>query len=79
MENDNIAQMLISGQKDILWFESNLKGLKDRYNNKFIAIYDNKVIESDYNLDNLLKKLKNLSIDLSVVFIKFISQVKTIL
>ena len=79
MENDNIAQMLISGQKDILWFESNLKGLKDKYNNKFIAIYDNKVIESDYNLDNLLKKLKNLSIDLSVVFIKFISQVKTIL
>ncbi len=75
----SIMQMLVNGQNDLSWFESNLESLRLKYNNEFIAFYNKGVIEHDSNLDSLMKKLKSKNIDLSNVFIKFVSKIKSIL
>lgn len=79
MEDISVLQMLESGRKDLIWFESNLDSLKAKYNNKFIAFHDSKVIDADTNIDNLINRLKNKGIDTSNIFIKFVSRIKTIL
>jgi len=40
------------------WLEKNYESLKYQYHNFYIAVYKRKVIDSDNNLDNLMKKLK---------------------
>ena len=79
MNETPIVQMLVSGQNDMMWFESNLESLKSRYNNKFIAFGNREVIDADSTLDNLIKRLDERSIDTSNVFIKFVSKIKAIL
>jgi len=72
-----IPQMILAGQEDLAWFESNINKLISKYNNKFIAFHNKKVIESDSDLDNLMKKLKG--VDTSNILIKFVSKIKSIL
>ena len=79
MPQDSIIQMLVSGQNDLEWFKQNLDYLKSKYNNKFIAFQDKEVIESYANLDELMKKLEKKGINISRVFIEFVSKIKTIL
>ncbi len=79
MAETSVLQMLESGQNDLAWFESNLDSLKSKYDNKFIAFHNKEVIGVDTNVDNLMKKLKEKSIDTSNVFVKFISKIKAIL
>lgn len=79
MTDLSVLQMLESGRNDLMWFESNLDRLKAKYNNRFIAFHDREVIDSDTNVDNLIKRLKENGIDTSNVFIKFVSKIKTIL
>ena len=79
MAEASVLQMLESGQNDLAWFESNLDSLKSRYNNKFVAFHNEEIIDVDTNMDNLMKKLKNKSIDTSNVFVKFVSKIKAIL
>lgn len=76
---NQIAQMLVNGQNDLSWFESNLENLRLKYNNEFIAFHNKRVIEHDSNLDNLMKRLKNKNIDISHTFVKFVSKIKSIL
>ena len=45
MTEISVLQMLESGQNDLAWFESNLDSLKSKYNNKFIAFCNKKVID----------------------------------
>jgi len=79
MSEARIVQMLLSGQRDLNWFEGNLDSLKNKYDNKFIAFHDEKVIDSDSDLDTLMAKLKHKCIDTSNLFIRFVSKVKIIL
>lgn len=79
MTEASVVQMLVSGQNDLAWFESNLSRLKSQYNKKFIAFHNKEVIDADTNLDNLMKKLKTKEVDLSSIFIKFVSKIKAIL
>lgn len=79
MAEANVLQMLVSGRNDQEWFESNLNSLKSKYNNKFIALHNKKVIDVDTDLDALMEKLSKKNIDTSSVFVKFVSKVKAIL
>ncbi len=76
---DLISQMLVNGQKDLCWFESNLNNLRSRYNNEFIAFQNEEILEHDSSLDNVIDKLKKRNVDTSEIFIKFVSKVKVIL
>lgn len=79
MEEMSVVQMLESGQNDLLWFNSKLNWLISKYNNQFIAFRNEEVIDSDPNLEKLLKRLKLKNIDISNVFIEFVSRIKSIL
>lgn len=79
MSDTAIIDMLICGNSDLEWYDANLNLFKSKYNNKFIAFQNKKILETDSNLDNLMAKLKEKSIDTSNVFIKFISKIKSIL
>jgi hypothetical protein len=79
MSEQQIIQMLESGKRDLIWFESNLDRLVSEYNNKFIAFHEGNVIDSDPDLDSLMRKLKKKRIDFSSVIIEFVSDVKYLL
>jgi hypothetical protein len=79
MTEQQIVRMLVLGENDLNWYNSNLDNLKNKYNNKFIAFKNQEVLDSDSKLDNLMTKLKDKKIDTSSIFIKFISQVKALL
>ena len=79
MGESSVIQMLMNSQEDLSWFNSNIEMLKSKYNNKFIAFHEKKVIDSDAELDTLIKKLKNKNVDLSSILIEFISKVRYIL
>ena len=76
---ETITQLILNGQRDLTWFESNIKSIKMDYNNRFIAICNKNILESDANLDNLMEKLNKKGIDTSNVIIRFISKIKSIL
>lgn len=79
MESQSIVQMLVSGQSDLEWFNSNLNSLISKFNNQFIAFKNKIVVDSDSDLNRLMLKLKEKNIDTSNIFIKFVSRVKFIL
>ncbi|MFH1637767.1 MAG: hypothetical protein ABIB71_05065 [Candidatus Woesearchaeota archaeon] len=79
MANGKIIKMLVTGNNDLMWFDSNIKTIKQNYNNKFIAFHNKKIIDSDAKLNNLLKKLEGEGIDTSKVFVRFVSKVNSIL
>jgi hypothetical protein len=76
---DAILDSLILGKKDMLWFGQNINSLKSKYNNMFIAFSNQKILDADSNLDALLKRLRKQEIDLSKLFIEFISKTEQIL
>lgn len=79
MSDTEIVQMLIRGQNALKWFDLHLNELIDEYDEKFIAFQENEVIDSDSDLDNLMKKLEKKGINTSNLIIKFVSKIKFIL
>ena len=74
-----ILEMLNAGHRNNEWFSENLDFLKKDFNNKFVAISEQRVIESDGDLQELIKKLSNRNISLDKVMIEFVTKIKTIL
>jgi hypothetical protein len=79
MQSPTVLEMLHSGHEDMVWFNKNESTLIKDFNNYFVAIHNKTVIDSDKNLNTLMKKLKDKKVDVSVVFIEFISDIKSIL
>ena len=79
MSETEIVNILVSGQKDLEWFCSNLEKFKMEYDNMFVAFANQQIIDFDPILNNLISKLKNKGIDISAVFIEFVSKTKFIL
>ena len=48
------------------WFYSNHEELKKNYNDQYVAIKDRKQIDSDFNLDLLLRRLNLYNCDESI-------------
>jgi hypothetical protein len=79
MVDSSVIDMLQNGQEDMIWFNQNSEILVKKFNNSFIAFQNKQVLDSDRDLSALLKKLKSEKIDVSTVFIEFISDIKSIL
>ena len=79
MNDEDVVQLLLQGQNNLMWFNSNWNELVRDFNNKFIAIENKEVIESDTNLDSLLNKLRSKGVDSSETMIKFVSKIASIL
>ena len=59
--------------QDIEWFKENQKKLEKEYDNNFIAVSERKIVAFDKDLDSLIKKIKELKLDPSNMFIRFVS------
>jgi len=59
-------------QKDTQWLIENYQKLKKEFVDRFVAIKNGKVIESDENLDKLIEKLQKKGEDASKTVIEFI-------
>ena len=79
MSETAISRMILNGQRDLKWFDSNFNKLLSKYNNQFIAFHDEKVIEADADLDSLMKRLKKRGVDTSSILVEFVSRIKSIL
>ena len=78
MQEAQILEMLEVSDSSLRWFKEHLNFLKEKYDQNFIAIEDNKVIAFEKNMDNLIQKLKHLNKDPSKIFIQFVSKIKAI-
>ena len=79
MECVNVEQLLLKSQNDLDWFGNNLSRFKQEYNNEFVAILNEEVVEHDSNIDRLLLKLKQKGFDPADLLIRFVSKIKFIL
>jgi len=59
--------------EDTKWIIENYIELTKKYDNKFIAVQDKKVIASSEDAMRLLKELRKMNIDFSTVVIDFIT------
>ena len=78
MSDSEIIQMLVAGQNDLEWFNSNLNKLKSEYNNMFIAFSNEKIIDADQDVETLIQRLNKKGLDVSSIFIEFVSDIKFI-
>ena len=79
MGDNQIVDMLVSGQQDLSWFDSHVGELKAKYNEKFVAFHNKEVLETDSDLNSLMEKLRKRNIDTASVLVRFVSRVKTLL
>lgn len=67
-------QTLLSVERDTRWVQANSKTIKEKYGDMFIAIKNEKIIESDENAEILIKKLENKGEDPALILIEFVNK-----
>ncbi len=58
IEYKNHSKVLKQYKENLNWFNYNYAVLRNRYLNRYVAINDKKIVESDRALDELLERLK---------------------
>lgn len=61
------------GKNDDL-IREDFRKLQETYGNEFIAIEDGKILEHDFDMKNLMNKLKSMKKDLTLILIQFIPE-----
>lgn len=72
---DDVAielQVLESYIEDSRWLMENYDDIKKDYAEKYVAVKDNQVIETDENANRLLDKLRATNADICSVLVEFI-------
>ncbi len=64
--------------KDEDWFEANHDLLLSKFKDSFVAIKDQRVIDSDKDIESLLRRLGENAIDTRKIPIRFVTEEKTI-
>lgn len=59
-------------EEDTAWLFSNIKEMRKVYPNKFVAVKDRRVIDSDVTIGELLRKLKKKKEDPATLVVEFI-------
>ncbi|MFH1209680.1 MAG: DUF5678 domain-containing protein [archaeon] len=72
-------ELLNKFEEDMNFFNKNSKKLKEKYDEKFIAIKDNEIVAVGTIMEEVIKNLELKKIDPSGTFIQFISKTKIIL
>jgi len=71
-------ELLNKNEADLKWFVKHESSLTEEFDNKFVAIENEKVVESDKNIKNLVEKLKAKDIDPTITVVQFVSKTKII-
>lgn len=63
--------------RDSTWLAKNLEELREEYAGKYVAVKDKKVVDSDSEMETLLKRLKDEGINPSNIPINYVSKEPT--
>ncbi|MHA1222812.1 MAG: DUF5678 domain-containing protein [Candidatus Heimdallarchaeaceae archaeon] len=77
MENE--LQILNNIENDSKWLYSQYEKIRENFSEKFVAIKNNRVIEADKSMENLINKLEKKGEDPALILIKFIPKKGTVL
>ncbi|MGB8779286.1 MAG: DUF5678 domain-containing protein [Candidatus Bathyarchaeia archaeon] len=72
--SEDVAIALTDFNKDLQWFLQSREKLLPKYQNKWVAISNNKILDSDQNLTALLKRLKAKGLQPEQTLIQFLSK-----
>lgn len=70
----NKLELLDRFEADSDWLRSNKDKLRNEYANKFVAVLDGEVVDSNVDLEILIKDLKKKDVDPGLSVIEFISK-----
>ena len=71
----NYLIMLDKHRENHKWFDENYSMLVESYNNEHVAIYEQKVVDHDADLDALIARIKK-SYPIEQVFIQYVTKEK---
>jgi len=77
MDTDQILEGLKDFSRDMDWIYENQDQLRKEYPNKYVAVMNLKVIDSDPDLQNLIRKLKEKGKNPGEIPIEYISEEPT--
>ena len=72
--SEDVAIALTDFNKDFQWFLQSREELLSKYEDKWVAIYSKKVLDSDENLTTLVKRLKVKGLQPEQMLIQFLSK-----
>lgn len=71
--------LLKSAQRDMAWLSDNYPVLVNKYNDRFVAIHDQKVVASSGSQEELIGKCVELGLNPHLTVVKFITNAAMIL
>lgn len=82
MKDESMEQelhILNNIENDSEWLYSHYEEIRERFSDKFIAVKNRNVIESDASMENLVKKLEKKGENPSFLLTKFITRKEIVL
>ena len=70
--SEDVAITLTDFNKDFQWFLRSREELLPKYEDKWVAIYSKKVLDSDENLTTLVKRLKAKGLQPEQILVQFL-------
>jgi len=70
--------LLMNHGKDMEWFLRNYDRLVEKYDDKFVAVYERSVVDCDESLDRLIERISD-RYPLERVIIEYVSKEKPLL
>jgi len=67
-ENDRIRRLLEEFEKDCRWFSDNYDKLEKKYLGKVVAVKGRKVIAVGESVEDLVKQLSEMDVDVGTVY-----------
>ncbi len=72
LDDEEMAELAQRLMADMKWLHDNYDSITEKYSNKFVAVDDGKIIESDVEMEGLIKKLKESNKDIDKVLIELV-------
>jgi hypothetical protein len=67
-------ELLTRVENDRKWLDSQIESIREKHVNEFVAVKNSEIIASAKNLSELIRKLKGMKEDPSLLLIKFIPE-----
>lgn len=72
--NDEIIKSAKAHSQNCKWFMSNYCKIKEQHRGKYVAVYEERIIDSNVGYKELKKRLDKTNLDLNAVFKMYIPE-----
>ena len=69
-----VLELLNSSENDLKWFSSHYNELKKKFDEKFVAVTNNKLVAEGDSFEEVLKKVTDKKLNPANVLIRFVSK-----